>query len=273
MGIVNCFLSPGQFLFVFLSMIRVAIMGTGNVAQHLFDAFLDHPRIEVVQVVGRNQKALEYFGKSIKTDSNAKFSEKADIYVMAVSDDALPLLVNSIIGLSGLVVHTSGSASLEVLPKTIRRGVFYPLQTFTANRKVDFKKIPICIEAESSADLKLLTNFASLLSTQVIPVNSEQRGELHLAAVFVNNFTNHLYFMGQKLCDNARIPFNILLPLIQETANKLETLSPLEAQTGPARRGDAITLKKQLRQLEKTGFKEIYSLLTRSIAKTYGQKL
>jgi predicted short-subunit dehydrogenase-like oxidoreductase (DUF2520 family) len=273
MGIVNCFLSPGQFLFVFLSMIRVALMGTGNVAQHLFDAFLEHASIEVVQVIGRNKKALKYFGKSTKTDSNTKFSEKADIYVMAVSDDALPLLANSIIGLNGLVVHTSGSASLEVLPKSIRRGVFYPLQTFTANRKVDFKKIPICIEAESSADLKLLKNFASLLSTQVIAVNSEQRGKLHLAAVFVNNFTNHLYFIGQQLSQDAQIPFNTLLPLIQETANKLGTLTPLEAQTGPARRGDAITIKKQIKQLEKTGFKELYALMTRSIAKTYGQEL
>ncbi|MCJ7465540.1 MAG: F420-dependent NADP oxidoreductase [Maribacter sp.] len=254
-------------------MIRVALMGTGNVAQHLFEAFLNHSQIEVVQVVGRNKKALEYFGKSTKTDSNAKFSEKADIYLIAVSDDAFPLMAYSIIGLNGLVVHTSGSSSLEVLPKTVRRGVFYPLQTFTANRTVDFTKIPICIEAENSSDINLLNTLASLLSNHVISVNSEQRSKLHLAAVFINNFTNHLYFIGQQISENAQIPFDTLFPLIQETANKLETLAPFDAQTGPARRGDAKTLKKQLRQLEKSDFKEIYTLLTRSIAKTYGQKL
>jgi len=248
-------------------------MGTGNVAQHLFTAFLNHPRIEVVQVVGRNKKALEYFGKSINTDSSAKFSEKADIYVLAVSDDALPLLNNAIRGLHGLVVHTSGSASLDVLPNSVRRGVFYPLQTFTAHRTVDFKTIPICIEAENSADRKLLKNLASILTTKVIPVNSEQRSKLHLAAVFLNNFTNHLYFIGQQISENAEIPFDTLFPLIQETARKIETLTPFEAQTGPARRGDALTLKKQLKQLEKTDFKEIYTALTRSIATTYGQKL
>ncbi len=273
MHIVNCFLSPRIFLFVFLGMIRVALMGTGNVAQHLFEAFLSHSQIAVVQVVGRNEKALEYFGKSTKTDISPTFTEEADVYILAVSDDALPLLADSFTGLSGLVVHTSGSTSLAVLPNTIRRGVFYPLQTFTVHRMLDFKKIPICIEAENTYDINLLKDLASIVSNKVILVNSEQRSKLHLAAVFVNNFTNHLYFIGQQLCENAHLPFEILSPLIQETAHKIETLTPFEAQTGPARRADVITLKKQLKQLEKTGFEEIYTLLSRSIANTYGQKL
>ncbi len=251
-------------------MIKVALMGTGNVSRHLFDEFMEHKGIKVVQVLGRRNEALEYFKKRVKITVSDQFSEKADVYILAVSDDSISQVARSLGNLDGILAHTSGSAPISALPRTGRRGVFYPLQTFTKDFPVDFSKIPFCIEAENEKDTALLAKLASTLSDYVIEIDSDQRKGLHLAAMFTNNFVNHLYYIGQQICKEHHLPFEILLPLMQETTRKLEKLPPFDAQTGPARRRDATTIARHLDMLKDPNYKEIYIKLTDSIQKTYG---
>jgi len=171
-----------------------------------------------------------------------------------------------------LVVHTSGAADLIELKSVSRKGVFYPLQTFSKNKEIDFSSIPICIEAENKNDLVLLETLALAISKKCHPINSVQRKSLHVSAVFVNNFVNHLYTIGSEICIENGLPFDLLIPIIQETSNKIQDLSPFDAQTGPAKRSDTKTIKDHLSILNKNQ-QEIYILLTNSIIKTYGEKL
>jgi predicted short-subunit dehydrogenase-like oxidoreductase (DUF2520 family) len=153
-----------------------------------------------------------------------------------------------------------------------RKGVFYPLQTFSKNKAVDFKQVPICLESQNDDDYKVLETIAKSISERVYAIGSEQRKALHVAAVFVSNFVNHLYKIGNEICEEHQVPFDILKPLIQETANKIVTLSPEEAQTGPAKREDTQTINSHLSFLSNENQKEIYKLLTKSIIDN-GKKL
>lgn len=252
-------------------MLNVTIIGTGNLAQHFFDAFMACPTINIVQVVGRNAKALEHFEKSAVVSTDFKNIAETPIFIIAVSDTAIPEVSKYLTHTKGLIVHTSGSVSMDALSGHHHYGVFYPLQTFTKNRKIAMNSVPFCLEAHDKADLDLLKKLAGKLSEKVYEVNSEQRKVLHLAAVFVNNFTNHLYHIGKKICDEKGLPFEILQPLIQETLDKAEQLTPYDAQTGPARRGDSETISKHLDELKKSGFGEVYKVLSKSIGKLYGK--
>ena len=153
-----------------------------------------------------------------------------------------------------------------------RKGVFYPLQTFSKNAVVNFEAIPICLESENNDDYKLLETVAKSISDKVFNINSNQRKALHVSAVFVNNFVNHLYKIGNDICIENNIPFEILQPLITETANKITSLSPNEAQTGPAKRNDTQTINTHLQFLSDENQKEIYKILTKSIIDN-GKKL
>ena len=158
---------------------------------------------------------------------------------------------------------------MEALSKRNRKGVFYPLQTFSKNREVNFNTIPICIEAKEEADLELLTNLGNSLSEKVVEIDSDERSKLHLAAVFVNNFVNHLYAIGDDILGNNELSFDLLHPLIEETASKVKTLSPSEVQTGPARRGDQKTIEKHLHLLTEGPESELYQQLTESLMKKF----
>lgn len=252
-------------------MLQVTIIGTGNLARHLFDAFSASPTIDIVQVVGRNTKALGYFEKSAATSTDFKNIAEAAIFIIAVSDAAIASVSKYLTDTKGLVVHTSGSVSMDALYHHQRYGVFYPLQTFTKERKVAMNSVPFCLEAHDEADLKLLKKLAGKLSEKIYEVDSEQRKVLHLAAVFVNNFTNHLYQIGKEICDNKGLSFEILQPLIQETVNKIEQLTPYDAQTGPARRGDSETITRHLEELKNSGHKNVYRVLSASIGKLYAE--
>ena len=254
-------------------MIRIVILGTGNVAKHLLGAFKKAEDVEVVQVYGRNNSVLESLGSDYQTTTEVSSLKQVDIYILAISDDAISEVSKQLDLKAGLVVHTSGSVPLAALSKKTKRGVFYPLQTFSVDRKVDFAEIPICIESENEADTGILKQLASAISKKVEYMDSDQRKALHLAAVMANNFTNHMYYLSSEFCSQNNVPFSLLHPLIQETAKKIEDLSPYDAQTGPARRNDCGTLKKQKAQLKSKRHKKIYSLLSKSIRKTYGKKL
>lgn len=253
-------------------MIKVIIIGSGNVAQHLIQAFDKSKKIDVVQVFSRQKEALSHLLDSEKITNNYNDIKQADLYILAVSDDAIAEVSSKLPFENSLVVHTSGSVSIDALDKKNRNGIFYPLQTFSKKASVDFSQIPICLESEKESDFEFLKKVAETVSNNVYKINSEQRKALHVAAVFVNNFTNHLYQMGNEICEKNNVPFEILKPLIQETANKVMTLSPKEAQTGPAIRNDRQTIARHLDFLLDENQKNIYQLLTQSIQNN-GKKL
>ena len=253
-------------------MIKVVLIGSGNVAFHLAKAFQQAKNIDLIQQFRRNDTNDHLFDQNIPKTNSLNKLKKAAIYFIAISDNHISSVSEQLKFKEGLVVHTSGSISMNQLKCAAHKGVFYPLQSFSKEQNIDFSNIPICIEAENTKDLVLLETLAKSISNNIYPINSEQRNNLHVAAVFVNNFVNHLYQIGNEICNKNEIPFEILQPLIQETANKIISLTPLNAQTGPAKRNDTKTIKKHEAMLP-LNQQEIYTLLTKSIAKTYGKKL
>ena len=251
-------------------MISVVLLGAGNVASHLFKAFFASEKIEVKQWYNRSLKTIDKYKAQVLVTDNLSTLVKADIYILAVSDDAIETLSKQLPFENRLVVHTSGSTSLYAVDMKQKRGVFYPLQTFSKAADLDFKNVPICIEALNKKDLPILKQLAEAIGSISHKVNSDQRQALHLAAVFVNNFTNQLYRMAHEITEMNGAEFDILKPLIKETTHKIESLSPYLAQTGPALRNDKKTIKRHLKQLENEQHKAVYELLTKSIKKTHG---
>lgn len=253
-------------------MVKVCIIGSGNVAQHLITAFANSGSTELVQVFVRDKsKVAHLVAAEIATDDLNALAE-ADLYIIAVSDGAIAEVSASFPFSGRLVAHTSGSVPIGAIDGKNRRAVFYPLQTFTKNKPVNFKEIPICIEVEHQADYAVLEQTAAAISSVIYPIDSSQRKALHVAAVFVSNFTNHLYQIGSEICEQNNIPFDILKPLIAETANKVRLLSPRDAQTGPARRNDTQTIEAHLAFLRDENQHRLYEILTQSIISN-GKKL
>ncbi|WP_293895581.1 Rossmann-like and DUF2520 domain-containing protein [Flavobacterium sp.] len=246
-------------------MIRLSIIGSGNVAQHLIQAFSKATDIELVQVFSRKAASVSHLIPIDKVTSDFSQLKPVDLTIIAVSDDAIANVSKQLPFENQFIVHTSGSVSIEAIDSKNRQGVFYPLQTFSKSKEVDFKIIPICLEAQNVKDFEILETVAKSISNTVYEINTEQRKALHIAAVFVSNFVNHLYQIGNDICIENELPFTILKPLIQETANKILTLSPEEAQTGPAKRKDTQTLNAQLNFLTDATQKEIYKMITKSI--------
>ncbi len=250
---------------------KIIIIGSGNVAEHLIRSFEYSVNSEVVQVYSRNTEA----GNELSPKFNIDFTnsldrlKKADLYLIAVSDTAIAEVSNSLPFTDRLVAHTSGATSMDILNNKNKQAVFYPLQSFTKGKKIDFSNIPICIETISNEDCDTIMSIAESISNTVSKVSSEQRQYLHASAVFVNNFTNHMFHIGKEIADHHNVDFNLLKPLIKETVEKLEYKSPMQAQTGPAVRGDKITMEKHLGLIPDETHKEIYRLITESIFKTH----
>ncbi|GAA4237395.1 DUF2520 domain-containing protein [Postechiella marina] len=254
-------------------MISVTILGAGNVATHLFKAFVKAEDVSIKQWFNRSIDAIRSYKNEVEIIDDLSQLKEADLYILAVSDDAISELSSKLPFENRLVVHTSGSASAYDIDKKHKRGVFYPLQTFSKAAKMDFANVPICIEAIDKPSYPLLKTIALSLGSPTKRINSDQRRVLHLAAVFVNNFTNQIYRIGHEITESEGAEFDILKPLILETAKKIQDMSPYKAQTGPAKRNDKKTIKKQLKSLENnTHHQDIYKLLTASIQKTHGRK-
>jgi predicted short-subunit dehydrogenase-like oxidoreductase (DUF2520 family) len=253
-------------------MISVTIIGSGNVAQHLVSAFAKSDLVEIVQVFSRQKVTSIPAIEPSKIVSEYTDLKLVDLFIIAVSDDAIAAVSSQIPFANMLVAHTSGGVAMGVLDSKHRKAVFYPLQTFTKNKPIVFSEIPICLETQHQSDYQILETVAISISQKVFSINSEQRKALHVSAVFVNNFVNHLYQIGNEICIENNIDFEILKPLILETSKKIETLSPKQAQTGPAKRNDNTTIESHLAFLNNENQKEIYKILTQSIQEN-GKKL
>jgi predicted short-subunit dehydrogenase-like oxidoreductase (DUF2520 family) len=238
------------------------IIGSGNVAWHLGVA-LSRAGVQVKGVYSRNPEQAKALADHLSTTTIVSLDhlEPTDLVLMAVADDAIREL-SQFFPSDQLVAHTSGSVAMDQLREG-RRGVFYPLQTFSKLKSVELKAVPLCVEAETDLDQASLMQLARLLSTRVELITSEQRKQLHLAAVFVSNFVNQLYREAEQLLNGAQLDFNLLLPLIGEVTRKLDTLSPHDAMTGPARRKDVTTINNQLQMLAADEqLRNLYRLLT-----------
>jgi len=246
-------------------MLKVTVIGSGNVAQHLIKVFLQTKEVFLVQVFARQTKSLLHLLPKSQITNDYKALQEADVYIISVTDNAINEVSSQLQFKNKLVVHTSGTSSLEVLDTKNRKGVFYPLQTFSKSKEVDFSSIPLCLEAENEEDYKTLELLAKAISEKVYNISSEQRKSLHVAAVFVSNFVNHMYVIGSEVCETNNVPFEVLQPLIQEVANKITTLSPKDSQTGPALRNDTKTIEKHIEFLKDSNYQDIYKLLTQSI--------
>lgn len=258
-----------------LQRLRVILIGSGNVATHLGHALLA-AGAEIIQVYSRkpaNAKALAKKLKAKPLTDLSKTDKRPALVVIAVKDDAIAAVVKKIKVGEGIVVHTSGSVPMNVLKKFGQYGVFYPLQTFSKNRKIDFGNIPVCIEANDTSTLLSLTTIAETLSDCVYNLDSEQRQAAHLAAVFANNFTNHLYAVSEQILNEQKLPFDLIRPLIDETALKVMDDFPENTQTGPAARKDTAVIKKQAALLKKhPQLKKLYLDLSQSILKKSSRK-
>lgn len=245
---------------------RLTIIGSGNVAYHLCDAFraLDFE----IDLFARNTESRKLFAATFQVNLIENLSElKNQFVLLCVNDSAIPEVIGQL-DLSNKIAYTSGTLALKNLPQRKNLGVFYPLQSFSIERKVDFFKIPFFIEANNEYFAQELFDLAWKLSRKVEFADSEKRKQIHLAAVIANNFTNHLLFLAKNHLDQQQIDWKILQPLVTETFAKAFELNPESAQTGPAKRDDKETLQAQLALLD-SPLKEIYLEISNSILESY----
>jgi len=252
--------------------LRIVIIGTGNVATILGKRFLaaDH---EIVQVCGRNLLHAEELADLVQATPSADVTQPdptADLYVIAVSDAAIASVAADLKLDKKLVVHTAGSVSKDVLRVCSKNyGVLYPLQSLRSELN-ELPDIPFLVDGNTPDDLALITEFAGTLSNQVQPAGDEQRLKLHVAAVMVSNFTNHLYALAKAYCLREQLDFTLLLPLITSVADRLHDHEPAAVQTGPAVRNDEATIQKHLELLQQhPALKALYGSFTDSIRKMY----
>ena len=247
---------------------KIVIIGSGNVAYHLAKAFTQN-NIEVSQIFGRNEVELNKISEELNIPYSTKELADADLYLISVSDSAVEQVSDLIRTEKALVAHTSGSLPIETLKGNYRKASFYPLQTFSKTKNLDYSKIPFFIEAENQIDEKSLFELASLISDHVETSDYEKRKYIHLTAVFACNFVNHLFARAKEISDSQDLDFNYFIPLIDETVEKIHHLEPKSAQTGPAVRGDERVLKLHEELITNDEHLKIYNTMNESIQKMY----
>lgn len=249
----------------------VVFIGAGNLATNLAKALYKNG-FRIVQIYSRTIEAARTLAQKVEAEYTTELSEVSKggrLYIVSLKDDAFVQLLPEIVAGKDnvLLVHTAGSIPMSIWEgKTSRYGVLYPMQTFSKLREVDFRSIPFFVESNSPEDTELLKGIASVLSEKVYEATSEQRRSLHLAAVFTCNFTNHMYTLAAELLRKYNLPFEVMLPLIDETAHKVHELEPKQAQTGPAVRYDESVIGKHLEMLaDEPEMQELYQLISRNI--------
>lgn len=250
----------------------VSVIGSGNLAWHLAPA-LDNVGYTIKEVYSPNSKhAAALVGRlyQAQVKDSLDFSDSPSrLFILAVSDDAIKDVVQEIIlPEDSILVHTSGSQPIDILgfAATSNIGVFYPLQTFSKAKKVDFKDIPIFIESENDDVSKVLVKMGKAISKKVKQISSEDRKALHVAAVFASNFSNHMLTLSKQIAEKNGLDFEVLKPLITETLNKSINIGPENAQTGPAKRGDMEILDRHLEFLQDDpAIAEIYRIISQHI--------
>ena len=249
--------------------LKFTIIGAGNLATHL-SAALKMNGFHIVQVYSRTESSAMQLAKKLNTSFTTSYQNittDADVYVVAIKDSVYSEVLSHIEFGNKLLVHCSGSQSLSVIESySENTGVLYPLQTFSKQRNVNFSEIPVFIEANSEKNEKTVLEVARKLSSSVSVLKSPQRIYLHIAAVFACNFVNHFYSIAADVLESENIPFDVLKPLVLETARKVQVMKPGEAQTGPAIRYDENVIGTHLKKLKGIkNYAELYNSISKSI--------
>ena len=247
---------------------KIVVIGSGNVAESLAQAVAEAEGLQLVQIFARNEERGRKVAELSHTEWSNTTLAKADLYIISVSDNAVETIAKELKTPHGAVVaHTAGCCTLDSLAPHEHRAVFYPFQTFTAGRKVDFKKGYIFVEGATDHALKVVDEVAHALTNNVLPADSARRAVIHLSGVFACNFANAMYANAGEILEQADLPFDIVVPVIEETAKKaVELLNPATSQTGPARRGDTQTLHRHRKMLANEERKrEIYDRISEDI--------
>lgn len=252
---------------------KITIVGAGNVAWHLASALEDAGH-SIQEVYSRNKanaiKLAEKLYDAYPTDDLDFTESLSRLFLVCVSDDAIEGVLEDLrIPDDAVIAHTSGTKPMEIFELLyLNKGVFYPLQTFSKQRKVNFSEIPVCLEADSEVTQKLLTEVALSITPEIYFLGSQQRKVLHISAVFACNFTNHLLAISKEILEKAGLDYGMLNPLISETINKALDLDPKKSQTGPAIRKDVKVLQEHMNYLREDPDKKlIYRILSESILK------
>lgn len=251
-------------------MIKVFIIGTGNLGTRLGLAF-ENASNSALQLVGYRNRSNEKVALINAPMCPLEIPE-CDLILLVVPDDEIELAAGSLEASQVIVAHTSGSADIKLLSRFKNRGVFYLPQTFSKSRSVDFSEITVCLEASNEATMEQLVKVAGTLSRKRKKINSAQRRQLHLAAVYMNNFVNHCYHKATEILESSDMDAALLEPLMEETLKKAQELGASRAQTGPAVRGDRETINKHLELLQHHD-REMYRAITQSIEFNHGKKL
>lgn len=251
----------------------VSIIGTGNVAAQIAIS-LHQLGVQIDMIAGRDmartQKLADKVG-AVASDRISNCDFTSQLLILSVNDDSYPDVISQLKkSFDGIVVHTSGSVPMSVFDPSVKNfGVFYMLQTFSSNKHVPLTHVPICLEASSPKVYAELEFLAMRLSSDVRKIDSFQRQQIHIAAVFGCNFVNFLYGSAKELLEKSGLPFELLHPLIMETAQKAIEMGPENAQTGPAKRGDRHVIEKHQSLIEDRRLKELYLLLSDQILNKY----
>lgn len=247
----------------------VAFVGSGKVANGFANLFRQ-AGFNITGIYSRNKET----GKALALKVESPFFDspedlKADLILVAVADQHVIEVVKSI-SAKQLVVYSAGSIELEAIENKKTRAVFYPLQSFTEGRNLKAEEIPILLEANTKSLQKKLEAICKEIGFEFQHCDSEKRKKIHLSAVFLNNFVNHLVYISQEEAIKNKLDWSLFQPLLNETFEKLKLLNPFEAQTGPAKRNDRLIIDNHLSYLEGRN-KEIYKLLSQSIIETYSK--
>jgi predicted short-subunit dehydrogenase-like oxidoreductase (DUF2520 family) len=248
---------------------KISIIGSGNVATVL-GRLLRLNNFVIEEIVSRNKTHASSLAKelnAIAIDDIKSVSKNSDVYIIAVNDDAIETVSSQLMVDERVVVHTCGSASLNILKHSSHNfGVLYPLQSL--RKEISYlPDVPFLIDANNAYSKQVISTLANSISTNVIETNDAQRMQYHLAAVITSNFTNHLFSLTNKYCKDNKIQFSLLIPLIEEVVSRLKTFNPFEMQTGPAIRGDVITMRKHLALLKDfPQLQHIYEVMSDSIS-------
>ena len=247
---------------------KIAILGSGNVAYHLAKMFKEK-NIPISQIFGRNEKDLQEISEQFEIPFSTTELADAELYFIAVNDDAVAAISKNIKNQNSLVAHTSGSLPKEILEGNYRKASFYPLQTFSKSKMLQYSEIPFFVEGENEEDSQILENLALKISEKVMKSDYEKRKYIHLTAVFACNFVNHLFARAKEISDSQQIPFHYFLPLIKETTSKIEKIEPKLAQTGPAIRNDEKILQLHEALITEEEHLKMYQVMNESIKKMY----
>jgi len=254
---------------------KVVCLGAGNVATHLVKG-LYNKSFEIVQVYSRTAESATTLAAQVHavpvTDLKDVIDD-ADLYIFALKDAVIEGVASQVASNNGLWIHTAGSVPMDVFSNyTVHYGVLYPFQTFSKKREIDWQSVPVFTEGSDTKSHQTIRAIAAQLSGKVFDLSSEDRKYLHLTGVFASNFTNHMYALSEMFLRKAGLHLDVALPLIDETAAKIHSLSPHDAQTGPAVRYDEEVIRKHMGMIDDHDVKEIYRQISENIYKTNRQE-